>query len=107
MRLSRFVAGTLAGILTVACLGGCGGIRERRTIGTIAPKEEENAVSAGKTIHMVIASNQISADNPYHYGLQTFKEVVEELSQGTIQVECSDGTLSENETELVEMLDGG
>ena len=106
MKRSRFWAAALACVLAAACVGGCGA-HERRTIGTIAPEEEKSTVSADAAVHMVIASNQVSEDNPYHYGLQTFKEVVEELSQGTIQVECSDGTLSENETELVEMLDDG
>ena len=108
MKVSRFAAGILGCILLMTCLGGCANAHERREIGTIAPEGTGDASQAGgQTIKMVIASNQTSADNPYHYGLQTFKEVVEELSEGTIQVECSDGTLSENEPELLEMLDEG
>lgn len=108
MKVSRFVAGILSCTVLIACLSGCSGTHERREIGTISPENTGNASQAdSQTIKMVIASNQTSADNPYHFGLQTFKEVVEELSGGTIQVECSDGTLTENETELIEMLDDG
>lgn len=108
MKVSRFVAGILSCTVLIVCLGGCSGTHERREIGTIAPENSENMSQAdSQTIKMVIASNQTSADNPYHFGLQTFKEVVEELSGGMIQVECSDGTLSENEPELIEMLDAG
>lgn len=108
MKISRFVAGILGCTVLIACLSGCSGTHERREIGTIVPENAENVSQADSgTIKMVIASNQTSADNPYHFGLQTFKEVAEELSGGTIQVECSDGTLSENEPELIEMLDDG
>lgn len=108
MKVSRFAAGILGCMLIMTCLSGCASAHERREIGTIAPESTGNASQTdSQAIKMVIASNQTSADNPYHYGLQTFKEVVEELSEGTIQVECSDGTLSENEPELLEMLDDG
>lgn len=108
MKVSRFAAGILGCIVLMTCLSGCAGTHERREIGTITPEGAGNTSQAdNQTIKMVIASNQTSADNPYHYGLLTFKEVVEELSGGTIQVECSDGTLSENEPELLEMLDDG
>lgn len=108
MKSSRLAIGVLSCIVAVACLCGCGSTHERRTIGSITDKDTRNASqNSDEVITMVIASNQTSADNPYHYGLQTFKEVVEELSGGTIQVECSDGSLSENETELLEMLDAG
>ena len=108
MRSSRLAIGVLSCIVAVSCLSGCGNTHARRTIGSIAAEDTTNTSQEGdEVITMVIASNQTSADNPYHYGLQTFKEVVEELSGGTIQVECSDGTLSENETELLEMLDAG
>lgn len=98
----------LCAALVITCLGGCGRTYERRTIGSIVPEEEEETSAENEAaIKMVIASNQTSIDNPYHNGLATFKEVAEELSGGAITVECSDGTLSENEAELVEMLDSG
>lgn len=107
MKILRLAIATSC-IVAVICLSGCTGTHERRTIGSVAVEDTNNALQDnGEIITMVIASNQTSADNPYHYGLQTFKEVVEELSDGTIQVECSDGSLSENETELLEMLDAG
>ena len=51
---------------------------------------------------LIIASNQTSAENPYHFGLAKFKEVAEQVSGGKIEVICHDGTLGENENELVE-----
>ncbi|MCH5344893.1 MAG: TRAP transporter substrate-binding protein [Acetatifactor sp.] len=107
MRSARLAIGVLSCIVATVCLSGCAGTHERRTIGTAAVRDTENVQQGGEVIHMVIASNQTSADNPYHFGLQTFKEVVEELSGGTIQVECSDGTLSEDEPTLIGMLDDG
>lgn len=107
MRRARLAIGVLSCIVAAVCLSGCAGARERRTIGTVAVQDTGNVQQGGETVKMVIASNQTSADNPYHFGLQTFKEVVEELSGGTIQVECSDGTLSEDEPTLISMLDDG
>ncbi len=67
----------------------------------------ETAKAAEPELTLIIASNQTSQDNPYHFGLQTFKEVAEELSGGAISVVCSDGDISENEDELVKLLDDG
>lgn len=108
MKHMRFGIAVLSCIVVVSGLGGCGSPRRSRTIGSLSVDDAGNGKQQSQeTVSMVIASNQTSADNPYHYGLQTFKEVVEELSGGTIQVECSDGSLSENETELLDMLEAG
>ncbi len=99
------IAGLIAGSLC-----GCAGSNEsrRRTIGSIADSNEaDQAKNKEPELTLTIASNQTSPDNPYHYGLQTFKEVAEELSGGSIQVVCSDGSLSEDEGELLTMLDAG
>ena len=58
-------------------------------------------------LNLIIASNQTSLDNPYSYGMDKFKEVVEEKSGGKIQVTVHKGTLGENENELVEKLEMG
>lgn len=108
MRLRKMMAVLMVTVLAVTSLSGCGNTGKRKTIGTVTP--EAGSGGQGQTtpsITLVVASNQTAADNPYHYGLETFKEVLEELSNGTIQVTCSDGTLSEDETELVKMLDSG
>ena len=98
----------MVGILASVFLCGCGGTSGRRTIGSAADGSvKKQPADAGEKIKMVIASNQTSKDNPYHYGLETFKEVVEELSGGNIEVVCSDGDLSEDEAELIGMLDSG
>jgi tripartite ATP-independent transporter DctP family solute receptor len=62
---------------------------------------------APEKLTLIIASNQTSAENPYHFGLQKFKEVAEAESKGAIEVICHDGTLGENESELIEKLSMG
>ena len=106
MKKSKLIAVAMIVILVVATLYGCGTSSKRKTIGTISDAGSSNASSGkGVELTMVVASNQTSKDNPYHFGLETFKEVVEELSGGTIQVVCSDGDRSEDEAELIKMLD--
>lgn len=108
MKASRYLSAALAVTLVIGSLCGCGNTSKRRTIGSIVD-EEANGASGSKTVEltMTIASNQTSQENPYHFGLQTFKEVLEELSGGSIEVICSDGDMSEDEAELVAMLDDG
>lgn len=65
-----------------------------------------DAPSAAAELNLIIASNQTSADNPYSFGMDKFKEVVEELSGGKISVTVHKGTLGENESELIEAGDG-
>ncbi len=96
------VTGLMAGILC-----SCGSNGQRRTIGSIEGAGAEQTGAAEPEITLTIASNQTSADNPYHFGLETFKEIAEELSGGAIKVVCSDGDLSEDEAELLTMLDNG
>lgn len=108
MRVKQLISGVMIGVMASVFLCGCGSTSERRTIGSMADAASvEKKTDIGEKIKMVIASNQTSQDNPYHYGLQTFKEVMEELSNGTVEVVCSDGDLSEDEAELIGMLDAG
>ena len=62
---------------------------------------------AAKTVQLNVAHNQTSLENPYAYGINAFKEKVEELSGGNISATCYHGTLGENENELVEKLQMG
>lgn len=108
MRAKKIISKVMAGVMAVVFLCGCTSTSGRKAIGSITDTEaDKKTTSEQAEIKMVIASNQTSTDNPYHYGLETFKEVVEELSYGTIEVTCSDGDLSEDETELISMLDSG
>jgi TRAP-type C4-dicarboxylate transport system substrate-binding protein len=68
---------------------------------------ETKTKSADEKLTLIIASNQTSVENPYHFGLLKFKEVAEKISNGKIEVICHDGTLGENESELVEKLSMG
>jgi len=59
------------------------------------------------TIKIIAAHNQTSPDNPYQAGLLKFKEVAEEQSDGSIEVEVHAGTIGTEESELVEKLQLG
>lgn len=110
MKSHRILSALVITGLVAGSLCGCAGSNasRRRTIGSIVDSDGSSQVSsAAPELTLTIASNQTSADNPYHFGLQTFKEVAEELSGGTIQVVCSDGDLSEDEAELLSMLNDG
>ncbi|MBD5469945.1 MAG: TRAP transporter substrate-binding protein [Lachnospiraceae bacterium] len=108
MKVRKILALTIIVGLLASSLCGCGGqnTSKRRTIGSITDAgSDSNASATQPVLQLTIASNQTSQDNPYHFGLQTFKEVAEELSGGTIQVTCSDGDISEDEAELISLLD--
>lgn len=55
-------------------------------------------------VKIVAAHNQTTLDNPYQYGMIKFKEVLEKLSGGEMEVEVHAGTIGTNESELVEKL---
>ncbi|MED4474999.1 TRAP transporter substrate-binding protein [Oceanobacillus caeni] len=58
-------------------------------------------------IKIIAAHNQTSPDNPYQTGLLKFKEVAEQESNGTIEVEVHAGTIGTEESQLVEKLQLG
>lgn len=58
-------------------------------------------------IKIIAAHNQTSPDNPYQTGMLKFKEVVEEESNGQIEVEVHAGTIGTEESQLVEKLQLG
>lgn len=108
----------LAGAMLMASLTGCGG-GSAQTATTAAAKSDaaapaeteakaDTATSDVKPeLNLIIASNQTSLENPYSYGMDKFKEVVEDKSGGKIQVTVHKGTLGENENELIEKLEMG
>lgn len=109
--MKKKVALVLAGAMAVASLAGCGGgskPAETKAAGGAAPAATEAAASEVKPeLNLIIASNQTSLENPYSYGMDKFKEVVEEKSGGKIAVTVHKGTLGENESELIEKLEMG
>lgn len=109
MKFPKFLSAALAVTLVAASLCGCGSTpAKRKTVGSINDKDAAGALqNAQAELTLIVASNQTSQENPYHFGLQTFKEVMEELSGGTVEVVCSDGDMSEVEEELLGMLDSG
>ncbi len=100
--MRRRLALVLAGIMTVATLAGCGGTAPAGS-GTASGGDG----GAKAELNLIIASNQTSLDNPYSYGMDKFKEVLEEVSGGKISVTVHKGTLGENESELIEKLEMG
>lgn len=107
MKIFKYLPVVMACAVVVGAFSGCGSASERRVIGSTDGESADAAGQAATQLTLTIASNQTSQDNPYHYGLATFQEVAEELSDGTIKVICSDGDKSEDETELIGMLDSG
>lgn len=108
----------LAGAMLMASLTGCGG-GSAQTATTAAAKSDAAAPAESEAkadtatsdvkpeLNLIIASNQTSLENPYSYGMDKFKEVVEDKSGGKIQVTVHKGTLGENENELIEKLEMG
>lgn len=109
MKFSKILSIALAVTLVIGSLCGCGSTsNKRKTVGSITSGDAAGSSHKAEVeLTLVIASNQTSQENPYHFGLETFKEVMEELSGGTVEVICSDGDLSEAEEELLAMLDSG
>ncbi|MCM3739966.1 TRAP transporter substrate-binding protein [Oceanobacillus luteolus] len=83
----------ILGLLMVFLLSACG--------------TDELEVEADGTIKLIAAHNQTSPDNPYQTGLLKFKEVVENESDGKIEVEVHAGTIGTEESQLVEKLQLG
>ena len=74
-------------------------------------KKASATADAGKgkedVLKLIVAHNQTSLENPYAYGIIAFKDKIEELSGGSIQVTLHHGTLGESESELIEKLQMG
>lgn len=80
-------------ILLIVALAGCN-------------QDEVVANQSGK-IKIIAAHNQTSPDNPYQTGLLKFKEIIEEESNGKMEVEVHAGTIGTEESQLVEKLQLG
>ena len=118
--MKKRLALVLAGVMMVSSLAGCGSSKPAETTAAAAASEttaaagdaKEETTEAAKSdvtpeLNLIIASNQTSLDNPYSYGMDKFKEVVEDVSGGKIAVTVHKGTLGENENELIEKLEMG
>ena len=118
--MKKMLALVLAGVMMVSSLAGCGSSKPAATTAAAAASEttaaagdaKEEKTEAAKSdvtpeLNLIIASNQTSLDNPYSYGMDKFKEVVEDVSGGKIAVTVHKGTLGENENELIEKLEMG
>ncbi len=111
MKAKKLVAALLTTAMVASMLVGCGAKEEAAAPAAeakteaAAPAAEAEAPAeegaAAPELTLIIASNQTSPENPYHFGLAKFKEVAESVSGGKIEVIAHDGTLGENENELV------
>ena len=117
--MKKKVSLLLAGALVAASLAGCGPTPPAAAPAAPAAGGETTAAAGGgeaaapaadtsnAELNLIIASNQTSLDNPYSYGMDKFKEVLEDVSGGKISVTVHKGTLGENENELIEKLEMG
>ena len=123
----KLLSALLVAAMAVSTLAGCGSSTTETPAGdttteaadttTEAADTTDDAAAADTTeaaksdaapeLELIIASNQTSLDNPYSYGMDKFKEVVEDVSGGKIAVTVHKGTLGENENELIEKLEMG
>lgn len=95
--MKKFLVGLIALTMTAGLLAGC-----QKPAATPAAGGSKDAEL--KPLHLVVAHNQTSTDNPYQYGMLKFKEEVEKLSKGNITVEVHNGSIGTNESELIEKL---
>lgn len=106
--MKKNVSLVLAGAMVMASLAGCGGGAAPAAPAAGGGTAAAASAADGKAeLNLIIASNQTSLDNPYSYGMDKFKEVLEEKSGGKISVTVHKGTLGENESELIEKLEMG
>jgi TRAP-type C4-dicarboxylate transport system substrate-binding protein len=116
IKMKKKLSLVLAGAMLAATLAGCGPTPPAQA--PAAPEAGKEAAAGGEAaapaadasnaeLNLIIASNQTSLDNPYSYGMDKFKEVVEDISGGKIAVTVHKGTLGENENELIEKLEMG
>ncbi len=91
----------LAAAITAIAITGCGGGT------TTDPGTTGSTDGASEPLELIVAHNQTSAENPYAYGMNAFKEAVERNSNGQITVTVHNGTLGENESDLIEKLQMG
>lgn len=106
--MKKFLVLLLALAMSVSVLVGC----QKTETATPAPAPSDKPADTQKAdelepLHLVIAHNQTSTDNPYQYGMLKFKEVVEDISDGNITVEVHNGSIGTNESELIEKLSLG
>jgi TRAP-type C4-dicarboxylate transport system substrate-binding protein len=67
----------------------------------------EKAGESRKKLTITLAHNQTSMENPYVYGAVKFKEEMESISNGQVEVILHHGTMGENESELIEKMEMG
>ena len=95
--MKKRLALVLAGVMMVSSLAGCGSSKPAETAAAAgettaaaadakADTTEAAKSDAAPELELIIASNQTSLDNPYSYGMDKFKEVVEDVSGGKIAV---------------------
>lgn len=108
MKVSRVISMAMIVIMVIGTLCGCGGTGTSKVkkIGLISEANGDSASqNKGVELTLVVASNQTSQDNPYHFGLETFKEVMEEIkfnANSTVEVAAEAEEIVSKQTETVQ-----
>jgi TRAP-type C4-dicarboxylate transport system substrate-binding protein len=103
--MKKILLGALVAVLALSACSKQNGTAQTGAGATATPATPAKA--AVKPLTITVAHNQTSLENPYVYGANKFKEVMERISDGTVVVITHHGTMGENESELVEKLDMG
>lgn len=99
--MKKSISLIMTAIMSVTMFASCGGAS---TSGT---DESADASGGDDVLEISIAHNQTSPENPYSKAALVFEETLEDISDGQIQVTVYNGTLGEDESELVEKLSMG
>ena len=102
--MKKFLVILLTLTLMAGLLVGC---QQEATTPETDEEGTEETTTDLEPLHLVVAHNQTSTDNPYQYGMVKFKEVIEDISDGNITVEVHNGSIGTNESELIEKLSLG
>ncbi|MFA9378439.1 MAG: TRAP transporter substrate-binding protein [Lachnotalea sp.] len=120
--MKKKMALLVATMLTIGSIAGCANTTTQKAEDTTTESTAEgtsgDSTSTDSTsadgestvepeLELIVAHNQTSLENPYALATIKFKEEVEKLSGGKIQVTLHHGTLGENESELIEKLNMG
>jgi tripartite ATP-independent transporter DctP family solute receptor len=106
--MKKRLALVLVGVMMMTIFAGCGDNPTDTSVDTSEnTSENQNSDTSEDVLNLIVAQNQTSLENPYAYGIIEFKETVEALSDGQIQVTLHHGTLGESESELIEKLQMG
>lgn len=98
----------LAGCMALS-LTACGSSSAPETTAAAAENQAAETTATAETakedaLNIIIACNATNQEHMYNYGLNEFKRVMEEISEGSVTVTTHAGTIGTDEAELVEKM---